>query len=199
MLKEDDPVVRRVIFLVRSHLKYDLDTNNTTNIKMLKKHITKCAKLKRNSFQLIGFYDDKDYTFEDDKKLEELFPGEKDIVFKMQIKEPEELEALETSIDEEECWNDSRIDMFCSIHTLKYKNLFCFTCGISICSECASLPEHAGHEKKDKLDYFNDTKILVDEAFAKNQYVDADLKLFAQRNDLMDFSKSNTIKQYFDR
>lgn len=192
MLLEADPVVRKVIFIVRQDLQYSLDTNQTTDIKDLKGFITIAANLMRNSFRLIGYYDEKDYTDEDDKKLVELFPEKEDIVFKMKVEEPEELES---GVFEGEC----DFNMFCKLHPMKYNTLFCLTCGMSICSACANLPTHANHDMKEKLDYLNDTKRLVEHAFETNQNMKLDPKSFVYTEELILYLKKITEMKYFDR
>ena len=60
---------------------------------------------------------------------------------------------------------DLKLLQFCNLHNGKYPYFYCFTCGKSICSDCLKTGEHNNHETKEKYDYLQESRNLVELLF----------------------------------
>ena len=158
MLIDDDvPTIRQTVFILNPNLSYTFDVNQTIQIHYLKKMIAAAAHLKKNSFFI--YSDGENYTDQDEEKLMNLFPNQQKVTFTVTKGEVEELDDSTVKI---------KIDLFCPNHELKYLSYYCYTCKKSLCSVCVQQQEHQGHNIKEKYDYLQSSRQLVDVAFRNN-------------------------------
>lgn len=173
-LEEENPTIRQTIFIINSQLSYQFDVNQTIQLHQLKKMIAAAARLRKNSFSL--YSDGIDYTNNDDDRLMNLFPGQQIVKFNLLKGEPEDLDQSTVKI---------RIDQYCPKHELKYLSYYCYTCHKSVCSLCVHDKEHQGHNFREKYDYLQNSKYLVDAAFKNDMSFNKDPKKSYQvSNDL---------------
>ena len=166
MILEENPTIRQTVFILSPTLSYTFDVNQTIQIHYLKKMIAAAAHLRKGSFNI--YHEGKDYTDQDESKLVELFPNIQKVVFTLQQCEVEELEDSVMKV---------RITSYCPFHEYKHLSFYCFTCKKSICSLCVLSKEHAGHDYREKADYLQASKHLVDLAFKNNPTFNSDPKL----------------------
>ena len=151
----EQPKIRQTLFIVDPTRKYLFDVNQNITIKKLKRMIVAAADL--NKIGLRIFHDGKEYSDYDDNTLDELFPDLQQVEFYLQYKY-DQVEDLEEIID-------LKLKQCCPEHKGKYPYFYCFTCGKSICNDCLTTGAHNNHETKEKYDYLQDSRNLVELLF----------------------------------
>ena len=154
-IPEELPKIRQTLFIVDRSRKYLFDVNQNILIKHLKKMIASASGLNKVSLRL--FHEGKEYTQYDESALDELFPNLDLVEFDIQYSY-EQVEDLEEIIN-------LKLKNCCPFHGGKYPYFYCFTCVKSICSDCLFSGEHKGHEIKEKYDYLQESKNLVELLF----------------------------------
>ena len=152
--KEELPVIKQTRFLLPKKRSYLFDVNQDISIYKLKKMISVAANLGK-SVRL--FHDNIEYTDKDSFTLDELFPKLQLIEFKIEP-QPQIIEEMDDLIN-------LRMRSFCAGHKGKYPNFYCYTCGKSICTECLRDKKHEGHNIKEKYDYLQESKDLIENLF----------------------------------
>jgi hypothetical protein len=195
MFLEENPSIVKTTFILSPTLQYTFDVNHTVTICTLKKLIAAAARLRKNSFRL--FSNQKEYTYYTKENIGMLFPNQQHIIFTIQHSEVEDIDDLSNSTIK------VRISSYCNEHETKYLNYYCFTCNTSLCSLCILDPRHKGHDYKEKCDYFQSSKFLVDAAFKQNKNLnfDSDPKKLFNINDLSQFKahlKNVLFKTLYD-
>ena len=154
-IPQELPKIRQTLFIVDRSRKYLFDVNQNILIKRLKKMIASASGLNKVSLRL--FHEGKEYTQYDESALDELFPDLDLVEFDIQYSY-DQVEDLEEIIN-------LKLKNCCPFHGGKYPYFYCFTCGKSICSDCLFSGEHKGHEIKEKYDYLQESKNLVELLF----------------------------------
>ena len=149
------PKIIQTLFIVDKNRKYLFDVNQDILIKKLKNMISSASGLNKVGLRL--FHEGKEYTEYDESSLDELFPNLDLIEFYIQY-------SYEQIDDIEEIIN-LKLKQFCNKHNGKYPYFYCFTCRNSICSDCLFSGAHKGHEIKEKYDYLQESKNLVELLF----------------------------------
>ena len=152
--KEELPIIKQTRFLLPKKRSYLFDVNQDISIYKLKKMISVAANLGKN---IRLFHDNIEYTDKDSSTLEELFPQLQLIEFKIEP-QSQQIEELDDLIN-------IRMKSFCETHKGKYPNFYCYTCKKSICTECLRDIKHKGHEIKEKYDYLQESKGLIENLF----------------------------------
>ena len=151
----DKPEIRQTLFIVDKSRQYLFDVNQNITIKKLKRMIVAAADLNKVGLRI--FHNGKEYTNYDDSALDELFPDLKRVEFYIQYSY-DQVEDLEEIID-------LKLKQYCPGHSGKYPYFYCFTCGRSICNDCLMSGEHNNHETKEKYDYLQNSRNLVELLF----------------------------------
>ena len=154
-MSKELPKIIQTLFIVDKNRKYLFDVNQDILIKKLKSMIVSASGLNKVGLRL--FHEGKEYTQYDESALNELFPNLDLIEFYIQYSY-EQVEDLEEIIN-------LKLKQCCSEHEGKYPYFYCFTCGKSICSNCLFSGNHKGHEIKEKYDYLQESKNLVEILF----------------------------------
>ena len=154
-IEMDKPEIRQTLFIVDPTRKYLFDVNQNVTIKKLKRMIVAAADLNKVGLRI--FHDGVEYTNYDNNALDELFPDLKKVEFYIQYSY-DQVEDLEEIID-------LKLKQYCPNHSGKYPYFYCFTCGRSICNECLMSGEHNHHETKEKYDYLQNSRNLVELLF----------------------------------
>ena len=149
------PKIHQTLFIVDQNRQYLFDVNQNITIKKLKRMIVAAADLNKVGLRL--FHEGKEYTSYDDYPLDQLFPGLERVEFYIQYSY-DQIEDLEEIID-------LKLKQYCPIHKGKYPYFYCFTCGKSICSDCIRSGVHNTHETKEKYDYLQESRNLVELLF----------------------------------
>ena len=152
--KEDLPIIKQTRFLLPKKRSYLFDVNQDISIYKLKKMITVAANLGKN---VRLFHNNIEYTDKDSSTLEELFPNLQLIEFKIEP-QSQQIEEIDDLIN-------LRLKSFCEGHKGKYPNFYCYTCSKSICTECLRDIKHKGHDIKEKYDYLQQSKTLIENLF----------------------------------
>jgi hypothetical protein len=58
-----------------------------------------------------------------------------------------------------------KLKSYCNEHNGKYPSFYCYTCGHSICTDCLRGNKHKGHNIKEKYDYLQESKDLIENLF----------------------------------
>ena len=151
----EQPQIRQTLFIVDPTRKYLFDVNQNITIKKLKRMIVAAADLNKVGLRI--FHDGVEYTAYDDSALDELFPDLQQVEFYLQYTY-DQVEDLEEIID-------LKLKQCCPEHKGKYPYFYCFTCGRSICNDCLKSGAHNNHETKEKYDYLQDSRNLVELLF----------------------------------
>lgn len=147
------PIIRQVRFRFRNERAYTFDVNQNITIAKLKRMIIIAANLKKVGLRL--FSNNKEYTHEDERLLEELFPNQQIVEFTFDtyaIKDDNDIISL-------------RFKGYCQEHPGKYPYLYCYNCQQSICSLCVKSLKHNHHDIKEKYDYLQSSHSLVEGLF----------------------------------
>ena len=153
--EEELPKIHQTLFIVDKDRKYLFDVNQNILIKKLKSMIVAAADLNKVGLRI--FHEGKEYTNEDEKALDELFPDLELVEFDIRYSY-EQVEDLDEIIN-------LKIKQHCLKHNDKYPYFYCFTCKKSICSSCLASGEHINHDTKEKYDYLQESKNLVEILF----------------------------------
>ena len=152
--KEEFPIIKQTRFHLPKKRSYLFDVNQDISIYKLKKMISVAANLGKN---VRLFHDNIEYTDKDSSSLDELFPKLELIEFKIEP-QPQQIEEIDDLIN-------LRMRSFCEGHKGKYPNFYCYTCKKSICTECFKDKKHEGHNIKEKYDYLQESKDLIETLF----------------------------------
>ena len=156
--------IRKVIFIVDKDRRYSFDVNQNITLKNLKKMIIAAANVGNIGLRI--FQNGIEYTQHENETLDYLFPNMKTVEFTLSF-------AYDTIDDCNELIKLRLNYLYCPHHKGKYPYFYCFTCGKSICSSCVMSSEHSGHDIKEKYDYLQSSRILVEKLFQNLQiYVD---------------------------
>ena len=149
------PQIRQTLFIVDPTRQYLFDVNQNITIKKLKRMIIAAADLNKVGLRI--FHDGVEYTNNDDDALDELFPDLQKVEFDIRYSY-DQVEDLEEIID-------LKLKQYCPEHNGKYPYFYCFTCKKSICSDCLRSGAHNDHETKEKYDYLQESRNLVELLF----------------------------------
>ena len=154
-IEMDKPEIRQTLFIVDPTRQYLFDVNQNVTIKKLKRMIVAAADLNKVGLRI--FHDGVEYTNYDNEALDKLFPDLKRVEFYIQYSY-DQVEDLEEIID-------LKLKQYCPEHSGKYPYFYCFTCGRSICNDCLMSGAHNHHETKEKYDYLQNSRNLVELLF----------------------------------
>ncbi len=155
MLNHQPPIIRQTLFYVDKNRKYLFDVNQNITIHTLKKMIIAAANLGKINIKI--FHDGIEYTNKDTSTLEELFPNIQIVDFTIQISY-DNIEELDSLIK-------LKLKNYCDLHYGKYPYFYCYTCGKSICTNCLNEGKHIDHNIKEKYDYLQNSKNLIEMLF----------------------------------
>ena len=151
---EDLPKIRQTKFILPNNRIYLFDVNQNISIYKLKKMIIVAANIGKN---VRIFHDGIEYTDKDSYCLDELFPDLQLVEFT--------LELPGVQVEEIENLINLKLRTYCKGHPGKYPNFYCYTCGNSICTDCLKGNNHKGHNIKEKYDYLQESKDLIENLF----------------------------------
>ena len=151
---EDLPKIRQTKFILPNNRIYLFDVNQNISIYKLKKMIIVAANIGKN---VRLFHDGIEYTDKDSYCLDELFPDLQLVEFT--------LELPGVQVEEIENLINLKLRTYCKGHQGKYPNFYCYTCGNSICTDCLKDNNHKGHNIKEKYDYLQESKDLIENLF----------------------------------
>lgn len=149
-----EPNIRKARFIVSGDRIYTLEFDSNIEMKALKYMIQIAAHLRKNNFRL--FSEGQEYTQCNDETFDEVFPGQKLIVFSLEKGEGEVFDETELLL---------QINSPCPDHSEKFLLFYCFNCGCSCCSECFLNGKHKGHKVQDKCYYLLGSRFLVEKMF----------------------------------
>ena len=152
--QKDLPKIRQTRFILPKKRIYLFDVNQNILISKLKKMIIVAANLGKN---VRIFHDNIEYTDKDEYCLDELFPDLELVEFTI---EPQVDQYVE--IDD---LINLKLKSYCNEHNGKYPSFYCYTCGHSICTDCLRGNKHKGHNIKEKYDYLQESKDLIENLF----------------------------------
>ena len=159
-----EPNIVKAKFVLSRAKIYTLEFDQNITMNKLKYMIQKAAHLRPNSFRLIS--NGEDYTKFSLEPFERLFPGQKLVVFTLEL-------IMRNGFNETEFLLE--MNSPCSVHIDKFLLYYCFTCGKSICYDCFTIGLHKGHQIQDKFFYLLPSKLLVEklfESWSQNPYED---------------------------
>ena len=151
---DDLPKIRQTKFYLPNNRIYLFDVNQNITIYKLKKMIIVAANIGKN---VRLFHDGIEYTDKDSYCLDELFPDLQLVEF--------QLELPGVQVEEIENLINLKLRTYCKGHQGKYPNFYCYTCGNSICTDCLKGNNHKGHNIKEKYDYLQESKDLIENLF----------------------------------
>ena len=155
MLNHQSPIIRQTLFYVDKNRKYLFDVNQNITIHTLKKMIIAAANLGKINIKI--FHDGIEYTNKDTSTLDELFPNIQKVDFTIQISY-DNIEELDSLIK-------LKLKNYCDLHYGKFPYFYCYTCGKSICINCLNEGKHKDHDIKEKYDYLQNSKNLIEMLF----------------------------------
>lgn len=180
-----DQRIRHVIFITDKDTKYHLDVHCKTNILSLKKIIAAAANLNRKTLILV--HEGIEYIETEERKIDQLFPNLPEIIFNVgfrrEIRDTHQRQSI-TKIN---------IGPKCERHSIKYLNHYCFTCNKSICNQCKEEDNHKEHNITDKMDFFSDSEVIVNDIFRnitsqlRNLNIDSQDEINNLRNQIKNF------------
>ena len=151
----EQPNIIQTLFIVDQNRKYLFDVNQNITIKKLKMILVAAAGLNKVGLRI--FHNGKEYTDYDESTLDKLFPNLNYIEFYLQYSY-DNVEDLDEIID-------LKFKQYCPDHYGKYPYFYCYTCGKSFCSDCLRSGIHNNHDTKEKYDYLQESKNLVELLF----------------------------------
>ena len=162
-----EPNIRKAKFIVTEKRIYTLEFDQNITMEELKLMIQKAAHLRKNKFRL--FNNGIEYTSFNTEIFDSLFENQKLVVFTLEILKGGSYDETEYLL---------QMNCPCSEHIDKFLIYYCYTCNMSICSECFTNGSHKGHRIQDKCFYLLPSKFLVEKLFegwSQNPYQDYQL------------------------
>ena len=150
-----EPRIRQVLFNLGKNRKYLFDVNQNITIHTLKKMIKAGANLGKVNLRI--FHNGIEYTDKETSNLDELFPNLQKIDFITQITY-DNVEDLDYLIK-------LKLKNYCQLHNGKFPYFYCYNCQKSICSNCLKEGNHIGHNIKEKYDYLQNSRHLIEMLF----------------------------------
>ena len=158
-----NPTIIKTKFIIDKNRQYEFDVDNNISMYALKRMITAATdnshlssiEIKYKGKSLENIYNKKENK-DENSPLYILFNNEKYIEFTLKInyKNIEEFNDL----------IKLKLKNYCSLHNGKYPYFYCFTCNKSFCSICLN-EFHQNHNVKEKYDYLQSTKSLIEQCF----------------------------------
>ena len=186
IIREDNPPkIRQVLFYVDNSKKYLFDVNQNITINTLKKMLIAASSLSSDGLRI--FHNNIEYTYKTTSTLEELFPNLQLVEF--QIKNTED------GLEDDKDFTKIKLKYYCSEHDGKYANFYCYNCRKNICNYCLSSGLHFNHQIKEKYDYLQSSKTLVEIIFGGLNEIFNNTKGFNQDN--INILKTEISNEFF--
>jgi hypothetical protein len=136
-----------------------------------------------NQNNLKFFLNNEEITtkFNEISTLEENFP-ESNININISI-ENRKKKFLNNKINNNNLININ-LNKYCSFHYGKYSYFYCYNCKKSLCSECLKNNKHINHNLKEKYDYLEDSKILIEKIINKKIIFNNENNFFSIENEI---------------
>ena len=150
------PQIVKTIFIVDKDKQYTFDVDQNIAFKNLKLVLISAANL--SHFNLHIFHEGIEYTSKENETLQSLFPNLETIIFTLSLRSPSQ------SVDD----SDELVKVnlcqksYCTEHEAKFTYFYCYTCKKSICSVCFISEAHKNHTIKEKYDYLQSSKHLIE-------------------------------------
>ena len=157
------PTIIKTKFILDKNRQYEFDVDNNISMYALKRMIIAATEnshlssieIKYKGKSLENIYN-KNENKDENSPLYILFNNEKYIEFTLKINY--------TNIEEFNYLIKLKLKDYCSLHNGKYPYFYCFTCNKSFCSVCLN-EFHQNHNVKEKYDYLQSTKSLIEQCF----------------------------------
>ena len=158
-----NPTIIKTKFIIDKNRQYEFDVDNNISMYALKRMITAATdnshlssiEIKYKGKSLENIYN-KEENKDENSPLYILFNNEKYIEFTLKINY--------NNIEEFDYLIKLKLKNYCSLHNGKYPYFYCFTCNKSFCSVCLN-EFHQNHNVKEKYDYLQSTKSLIEQCF----------------------------------
>jgi len=187
-MEEENVNIKKIITTIDDEKSYSIDVDETTTFYEFKKILAGAAHLLKNCFRI--YHEQKEYTNDDDdQSIKELFPDLDPVPLRI-ISNQDVYEFEDELISLK-----FNINVPCNTHIGKYKMLYCFTCGQSICNQC-SKQDHRNHITEEKADYLAPAQLLMNNIFSNSSLYKADSRL-SKYMDCVTF-RSNLKNNIFD-
>ena len=157
------PTIIKTKFILDKNHQYEFDVDNNISMYALKRMITAATdnshyssiEIKYKGKSLENIYN-KEENKDENSPLYILFNNEKYIEFTLKINY--------NNIEQFDYLIKLKLKDYCSLHNGKYPYFYCFTCKKSFCSVCLN-EFHQNHNVKEKYDYLQSTKSLIEQCF----------------------------------
>ena len=187
-MEEENVNIKKIITTIDDEKSYSIDVDETTTFYEFKKILAGAAHLLKNCFRI--YHEQKEYTNDyDDNSIKEMFPDLDPVPLRI-ISNQDVYEFEDELISLK-----FNINVPCNTHIGKYKMLYCFTCGQSICNQC-SKQDHRNHVTEEKADYLAPAQLLMNNIFSNSSLYKADSRL-SKYMDCVTF-RSNLKNNIFD-
>ena len=167
-MEEEQTRIKKIITTIDNEKTYSFDVDETITFYEFKKILAASSHLLKNCFKI--YYQQHEYTNDyNDNTLHELFPGI-DLI-------PLIIISNRDLYDVEDELINLRFDFNypCTIHTGKFKMIYCFSCNKSICIDCFN-NEHKEHSVEDKTNYLAPAQLLMNNIFQNSSIYKADYR-----------------------
>ena len=152
------PQIVKTIFTIDKNKIYTFDVDENISFSNLKLMLKSALHLKNIGLRI--FHEGQEYTSMDKETLQFLFPALNTIYFNLTLrslsKSPEDYNSI---VNINLCPKKN----YCSLHNAKFTYYYCYTCKESICSTCLLSEKHKNHNFKEKYDYLQSSKLLIEE------------------------------------
>ena len=173
---KDVPLIRKTITYIPGGHSYDIDLNGTLQLMYLHRLVSYAACIPKENFKLIGYDDQKDYTELEEQCINEIFPNNEVLKFKI-----EETENYQEPVKD---FITIQFSNYCTKHQTKYLTFFCYDCNQSLCTRCKDEQIHKTHKIIEKIDYINEASVLVKDYINKDPSFTANLKNESNINEI---------------
>ena len=173
------PKTKQITFNFPDKQCYNFIVNSQITFHTLKKMLSSASNIPKSNLKF--YLKNEEITFKNEiSTLEEIFPLESNINLNILIENKKKTFLKNKNNN----FININLNKYCQFHYGKYSYFYCYNCKKSLCSECLKNNKHINHNLKEKYDYLEDSKILIEKIINKKIIFNNENNFFSIENEI---------------